>query len=101
MIQMGKKNEIRRTSYGGLEIECVCSNPRGWYYKMGRFLIREIAEWYFIAGLVDAKYECYQRAAKRFYAAWHLAPEMENAATYYWGARRAYEKEAGQNKRIT
>jgi len=24
---MGKKNEIRRTSYGGLEIECVCSNP--------------------------------------------------------------------------
>jgi len=97
-IAAASQAELLATNYAASVIELM---TRGWYYKMGRFLIREIAEWYFIAGLVDAKYECYQRAAKRFYAAWHLAPEMENAATYYWGVRRAYEKEAGQNKRIT
>ena len=72
------------------------SMTRHWYYKLGRFIIKEIAGWYFAFGLAAATYDRYQRAARRFYAAWHLDPEMEQAAEYYWRARREYEKEIKQ-----
>lgn len=73
------------------------SMTRHWYYKMGRFLMKDIAGWYFAFGLAAANYGRYQRAARRFYAAWHLVPEMEEAAECYWRARRSYEKEMEQS----
>jgi hypothetical protein len=89
--------ELLANNYADSVIE---SMTRHWYYKMGRFLLKEIAGWYFAFGLAAAKYERYQRAAKRFYAAWHLVPEMEEAAEYYWLARREYEKEMGQSNTV-
>ncbi len=87
------QRESHANNYANSVIE---SMTRHWYYKMGRFLIKEIAGWYFAFGLAAANYDRYQRAARRFYAAWHLDPEMEKAAEYYWRARREYEKEIGQ-----
>ena len=85
--------ELLANDYADSVIELM---TRHWYYKLGRFLLKDIADWYFAFGLAAANYGHYQRAAKRFYAAWHLVPEMEQAAEYYWRARWAYEKEVEQ-----
>jgi len=69
------------------------------FYKMGRFLIKEIAGWYYAFGLAAVTHERYRRAARRFYAARCLDPEMKEAAECYWWARRTYEKEAKRSKR--
>jgi hypothetical protein len=92
------QRELIANNYAAAVIEVM---TRHWYYKMGRFLIKEIAGWYYAFGLAAANYDRYQRAARRFYAAWCLDPEMKEAAEYYWWARRTYEKEAGRRKRIT
>ena len=91
------QRELLANNYADAVIE---SMTRHWYYKMGRSITKEIAGWYFAFGLAAARYDHYQRAARRFYAAWHLVPEMEEAAEYYWRARRAYEKEVEQGKHI-
>jgi transposase len=87
------QRESLADNYANSVIELM---TRHWYYKMARFLIKDLAGWYFAFGLSAAHYGRYQRAAKRFYAAWHLMPEMKEAAKYYWRARRTYEKEVEQ-----
>jgi hypothetical protein len=88
--------ELIANNYAAAVIEVM---TRHWYYKMGRFLIKEIAGWYYAFGLAAVNYDRYQRAARRFYAAWHLDPDMKEAAECYWWARRTYEKDAKRSKR--
>jgi hypothetical protein len=92
------QRELIANNYAAAVIEAM---TRRWYYKMGRYLIKEIAGWYFAFGLAAANYDRYPRAAKRFYAAWCLDPEMKEAAKYYWQVRRTYERDSEQSKRVT
>jgi hypothetical protein len=100
--QLKNAETSRRESIANIYSDSVIElMTRHWYYKMGRYLIKDIAEWYFAFGLAAGNLGNYQRAAKRFYAAWYLIPEMKEAAEYYWRARRSFEKEMEQGKHIT
>ena len=90
------QRELLANNYAAAVIEVM---TKYWYYKMGRFLIKDIAGWYYAFGLAAAKYERYQRDARRYYAAWCLDPEIKEVAQYYWWARRTYEMKARRSKR--
>ncbi|MBO0861225.1 MAG: hypothetical protein J2P21_22610, partial [Chloracidobacterium sp.] len=72
------REKLLANNYAAAVMEVM---TRRWYYKMRRYLIKEIADWYYSFGLAAETYERYQRASKRFYAAWHLVPEMKEAAS--------------------
>jgi hypothetical protein len=59
-----------------------------WYYRLGAWALRDLAGWYYIFGCLDWKEKKYKKAAERFYTAFHLDRNREDALNWY---RRAKE----------
>ena len=57
-------------------------------YKIGRWLMNDLADWQHIAGILAFKDGCYDSAADRFHKAWSLNPDLEEAASGFWQARK-------------
>ena len=58
-----------------------------WSYTLGRWCIRDLAEWYYTFAMTDWRKNDFKAAARRFYSAWDLCPDNEEAAYWYWQAR--------------
>ena len=89
------ERELLANSYADAVMKSMAQR---WYYKIGDFLIKELASWYFALGVAAANYDHNQRAITRFYAAWHLDPKHKYAADYYWKTRRIYEKSTEEHR---
>lgn len=59
-----------------------------WYYRLGQSLVKNLAMSHYIQGMLDWKAQKYERAAERWYKAWNLNPNLNEAS--YWH-RRAKE----------
>ncbi len=58
-----------------------------WVYRIGRWLIKDLADHHYIIGMLDWKEKKYSKAADRWYKAWCLNPNLDEAAHWYWRAR--------------
>jgi len=85
MTEISLDKEVRADKYAEIVLQRM---TRRWYYRVGQWCINDLADWYFAFGLAAAQKKRYQVAAKRFYTAWHLNPNIENVADYYLSAKR-------------
>lgn len=58
-----------------------------WSYRLGQWCIRDLAGWYYTFAMTDWRKNDFKAAARRFYSAWDLCPDDEEAAYWYWQAR--------------
>lgn len=65
-----------------------------WLYKLGQRCLKEIAGWHYAFAAVDWRQKKYKAAAERFYNAWSLDPEQEEAAYWYWRAKEMCDSES-------
>jgi hypothetical protein len=66
----------------------IQSLKKQYLYRVGRWGLNELADWYFWLGLAAARRNAQQLAAQRFYLAWHLNNEHKYAADHYYQAIR-------------
>jgi hypothetical protein len=79
--------------------ELVRKAKTRWRYRLGQWLIRQIAEWHFVQGRVDRERKDYTQATERFLKAANLNPEFDDARQAYWLAKdQAEKKRTGQSK---
>lgn len=64
-----------------------------WIYRLGDWCMKEMAGWYYAFGNVDWRFGRYSDAASRFFKAWDLDPQHEDAAYWYWRAKKIIAKE--------
>jgi hypothetical protein len=62
-----------------------------WSYRLGRWCIKDLAEWYYVFAVTDWKNKDFSAAARRFYNAWDLCPDNDEAGYWYWHARERSE----------
>lgn len=58
-----------------------------WHYKLGRWLINDLAETNYAFGAIEWQKQRYCAAADRWHKAWALNPELEDIADLYWQAK--------------
>lgn len=58
-----------------------------WSYRLGQKGMKLLASRYHLFALIDWEKEDFSAAATRFYNAWDLCPDSEEAAYWYWQAR--------------
>jgi hypothetical protein len=56
-------------------------------YRAGAWVLRRLAGWHYGFGALEWREKRYQRAAERFYTAFHLDPGREDACYWYWRAK--------------
>lgn len=59
-----------------------------WYYRISRWLIRDLADHHHVLALLDWREKKYEKSAKHWYRAWCLNPELDEAAYWYWRAKK-------------
>jgi hypothetical protein len=62
-----------------------------WSYRLGRWCIKDLSNWYYIFAMTDWEKKDFSAAARRFYKAWDLSPDNDEAAYWYWEARERSE----------
>lgn len=67
-----------------------------WYYKLGSWTTKRIASFHYIVGLADWKERNYGKAAERWYTAWHLDPDRQDAVDWYWQAKKILKAQASR-----
>ena len=67
-----------------------------WYYRLARWLINDLADHHHVMGLLDWRERKYERAAEHWYKAWCLNPELDDAAYWYWRAKKRCSTEQEQ-----
>jgi hypothetical protein len=60
---------------------------RKWRYRLGFWWLKELAEWHYVKGIVDAQAGRYESAMSHFHHAWNFNPKLENVAAYFWSAK--------------
>jgi len=68
-----------------------------WHYKLAFWLLKRIAAFHYVLGLADWKERKYEKAAERWYRAWLLDPDRQDAVDWYWHAK-AFVASGRQNK---
>ena len=58
-----------------------------WYYRLGRWILRDLAEHHHIWAILDRREKRYERSAFHWYRAWSLNPELDEAAYWYFRAK--------------
>ncbi|HJQ24949.1 MAG TPA: hypothetical protein VKA60_13610 [Blastocatellia bacterium] len=58
---------------------------RRWYYRLAQWLIKDLADHHYIAGMLDWKEENYKAAAEHWHKAWCLNRDLKEA--WYWYER--------------
>jgi tetratricopeptide (TPR) repeat protein len=66
-----------------------------WYHRLGKWLIRDLADHHYIQGMLDWKEGKYKNAVKHFYRACRLNPDLDEAAYWYWRARQMGQSTEG------
>jgi hypothetical protein len=56
-----------------------------------RQLREDLADWYYVFAVTDWENKDFRAAAKRFYNAWALCPDNDEAGYWYWEARERSE----------
>lgn len=67
-----------------------------WYYRFGDWLLRDLANWYYVFGCASWKDAKFEEASQHFYTAFHLDRNLESALYWY---RRAKDR-INHNKRL-
>lgn len=79
--------------------EVVRKMKTQWRYRLGQWLIGQVAEWHFMQGRVDYERKNYKIANERFLKAVNLNPEFEDARQAYWLTKdQAEKKSPGKSK---
>jgi hypothetical protein len=60
-------------------------------YKVGIKIIKEIAKWYYVNGILDWEGKKYRSANDRFLYAWSMDPELPDVGDFYWKSRTMLE----------
>ena len=58
-----------------------------WYYRLGRWKLRNIAMAYYVRGMSAWQNAQYKEAAAHWHRAWDLNRELKEAAYWYWRAK--------------
>jgi hypothetical protein len=58
-----------------------------WYYRFGRWLIKDLADHHHVKALLDWREKRYGKSAEHWYKAWCLNPELDEAAYWYLRAK--------------
>lgn len=59
-----------------------------WYYRLGRWMINDLADHHDVLATFAWKEKKYEKSAKHWYRAWCLNPDLDEAAYWYWRAKR-------------
>ena len=62
-----------------------------WSYRLGRWCIKDLSNWYYIFAMTDWEKKDFRAAARRFHNAWDLCPDNSEAGYWYWEAREKSE----------
>ena len=65
----------------------VASTAEKQSYRVGQWCIKDLANWYYTFAMTDWEKKDFNAAARRFYHAWDLYPDNEEAGRWYWEAR--------------
>lgn len=57
-------------------------------YRVGQWLLKEIASWHYAFGSADWRRRKYINAARHFFEAWDLDPTNQGACYWYWRAKQ-------------
>lgn len=57
-------------------------------YKFGRWLMNNLADHYYMNGILGWRKRNYREAADNWYKAWSLNPDHDEAAYWYWRAKQ-------------
>jgi hypothetical protein len=60
-------------------------------YRLGRWCIRDLADWHYTFAMTSWKKKDFSAAARGFYNAWDLCPDNDEAGNWYWEARERSE----------
>lgn len=60
---------------------------RKWYYRVGEWIIKNLAEWQYNLGIHCWNRSKYEEAAKHWHTAFSLNPDHNEASFWYWRAR--------------
>lgn len=66
-------------------------------FRLGRWCLKDIAEWHFAFGRANWRSKKFPEAAERFYKAWDLDPSNEEASYWYWRSREMVETRNAQS----
>jgi len=58
-----------------------------WYHRLGMWVLRDLAGWYYAMGLSDWKSKRFKKAAENFYTSFHLDRNRDDALYWYWRAK--------------
>jgi hypothetical protein len=58
-----------------------------WYYRLGRWGLKDLAGWHSVFGYLDWKGKKYKEAAEHFYTSFHLDRNREEALNWYRRAK--------------
>ena len=58
------------------------------YYRFGDWLRRDLADWYWIQGLIEWREDCFERAASKWKMAFSLDPNRSDALQWYYEAKK-------------
>ena len=61
-----------------------------WYYRLGRWMVRDLSDHHHVLALLDWREKKYERSALHWYRAWCLNPELDEAAYWYWRAKKMH-----------
>ncbi len=68
-----------------------------WHYRLAQWCIQDLADWYFVYGIVAARSNKYESAAESFFTAWDLNPDHKDAGSYYWHAKGLCDAKTEEN----
>jgi len=63
-----------------------------WYYRLGDWAMKKLADVHYVFGAADWKAQRYEEAAERWYIAWILNPDLEDARYWRHRAKQMYKK---------
>lgn len=69
----------------------IASTTQKPLYRLSQWCIKDLANWHYIFAMTDWKKKDFKAAARRFYNAGDLCPDNEEAAYWYWEARKRSE----------
>jgi hypothetical protein len=64
-----------------------------WYYRLGRWMIKDLADHHHVMALFDWREKKYEKSAEHWYKAWWLNPELDEAAYWYLRAKKMCSSE--------
>ena len=67
-----------------------------WYYRVGRWMINDLANHHHALAVLDWREKNYEKSAYHWYRAWCLKPELDEAAYWYLRAKQMRTPEGGQ-----